>query len=225
MHCFGAGESEIEQMIPAELMRRGRDPLVGITASDATITLRVSTIADSAEAARRRMEPTVAAIRQALGQLVFGEQHETLQEVLAVQLQARRQTLGIADLGLAGLPCQWLMHAGPEPRTHVVGGFEAVELEAARRLLHLPQALSGDDPAAIESLADEIRAALGASLGLAIGPITATADQLLPCFTVAWSDGACSVSDQLTFGGHPSHRIPRAVKQVLNFARQRLMGP
>ncbi len=46
--CFGAGESHLEQMLP-DLIRRGRQPSVGITVHAATITLRITAMGATAE--------------------------------------------------------------------------------------------------------------------------------------------------------------------------------
>jgi len=72
IHCFGSGESAIEMELP-DLIRRGRDPLVGITASSATISLRIATRGASQEDCLKKMQPTIDIIRKRLGDLVYGE--------------------------------------------------------------------------------------------------------------------------------------------------------
>ncbi len=69
--CFGAGESKLEAMLP-DMIRRGREPRVGITVSDATITLRITASGPDEAACRRLIAPTEAQIRELLGVLVFG---------------------------------------------------------------------------------------------------------------------------------------------------------
>ena len=68
IHCFGAGESAIEAMLP-DLIRRGRVPAVGITASKATITLRITAEGSTPEACQAAMQPTADTIYQCLGEL------------------------------------------------------------------------------------------------------------------------------------------------------------
>src|SRR3954465_13227996 len=63
--CFGVGESDLEAMLP-DMIRRKREPLVGITVSGATITLRITASGPNETACRRLIEPTVSQIRDTL---------------------------------------------------------------------------------------------------------------------------------------------------------------
>src|SRR5262249_10570265 len=79
--CFGVGESDLEAMLP-DMIRRKREPLVGITVSGATITLRITASGPNEAACRAAMEPTIAQIRELLGVLVFGEEDDELENAV-----------------------------------------------------------------------------------------------------------------------------------------------
>ena len=103
--CFGVGESDLEQMLP-DLIRRGREPQVGITVSGATITLRIAATGETREACRAAMEPTVATIYRCLGDLIFGEEDDELQDAMIRLFAARGKTL-VTPL------CQSAPHSSP----------------------------------------------------------------------------------------------------------------
>jgi nicotinamide-nucleotide amidase len=155
IHCFGAGESQIESMLP-DMIRRGRQPAVGITASKATITLRIAAEGDSEAECRAAMEPTVATIRQCLGTLVFGEGDDRLQDVVVRLLRDRGATLatverGAGDWASAGLLAEWL------------GGVEgAAKVYLGGLVLTNPTAES------VETMASCCREQFGADYGLAV---------------------------------------------------------
>jgi nicotinamide-nucleotide amidase len=198
LHCFGLGESTIETMLTG-MIERGRDPLVGITASAATISLRVSTRAATKSACLQKMIPTIQQIRATLAELIFGEEGETLEAVVLKQLADQKLTLAIADGGLGGDVASRLAH-------HGWGGQQITEQI---------------NDSVIET-ARAIKEEFKSDLGIAIGPLDF--DELniaagTSHFEVAIVGPDREQQEIFRFGGHSGWRRDRAVKQVLNFVR------
>ncbi len=99
LNCFGAGESAVEELL-GELTARGREPEVGITAHEATITLRITATAADAAACDSQVEAVRATIRERLGELVFGDGDDELQHVVCRQLRRRAETQAVNETGL-----------------------------------------------------------------------------------------------------------------------------
>ena len=224
IHCFGTGESAIEMQLP-DLIRRGRDPLVGITASAATISLRIATRGANREECFKKMQPTIEIIRDRLGDLVYGENGQQLEEVVASELSANQQTIGVFDWGLGGDVARRLAAATP------AGGC----LRASRAYSQCPDK---DDVA----IADRLKQILqdeswheGANVVLLIGPVdrdeaTVASGESYYDVAIGWSDqnggkvdGGKVVSQQFRYSGHSAWREIRAVKDVLNFLRLQLL--
>lgn len=163
--CFGAGESHIEAMLP-DMIRRKREPLVGITVSGATITLRVTTSGPNEAACLREIKPTVAQIRETLGSLVFGEEDDELEHAVVRLLMERGQTLAVAEMGADGLASHWLTeadHAGVF-RGGVVAGHETM----LRSLLGTSMDQSSTQAWSAETAAQTVREKSGADIGLSV---------------------------------------------------------
>ena len=99
--CFGAGESAIEAMLP-DLIRRGRDPLVGITAHEATITLRITARGRDERECLAKMAPTEETIRGCLGSLAYGTDDDEVEDAVLRAVAAAGRTLATVEIGTVG---------------------------------------------------------------------------------------------------------------------------
>jgi nicotinamide-nucleotide amidase len=223
IRCFGAGESHIEQMLP-DLIRRGRRPAVGITAHQATITLRVTAEGESEEACLRLMAPTLDTIRRSLGDLVYGEQDDELQHVVARQLAATGNSLAVAEWGTGGLLAEWLSDACGED-AHLLGGVLVRDRASLCRLLRISEdviARHGEySRETAAAMAARCREQFGADVALAVGPFPPPAGSAeTPSEThiaLAAAEGTFTESAPFTY--HPDILQARTAKQALNALR------
>ena len=224
IHCFGSGESAIEMQLP-DLIRRGRDPLVGITASSATISLRIATRGSSEEDCLEKMQPTIDIIHERLGDLVYGENGQQLEEVAAKKLIANQQTIGVFDYGLGGDVARRLAAAAPvegclkTSRAYSQRSANS-EVSIEQRLQKIQQDESWHEGADVVLLIgsidrDEARVANGEShYEVAIGWRGQSGKHL--------QSGKQFLTRQFRYSGHTAWREIRAVKDVLNFLRLQL---
>lgn len=205
MHCFGMGESGVEKML-GNLTERGRDPIVGITASQATISLRVSTRANDQDKCFEKIQPTLAEIQNRLGELVFGANGQSLVEVVLNLLRQKSQSLSIADCGLGGAVGWTLVES-----VHLEEDcFDRLNVLKGTQASHL----NGED---LSSLAEANQTYFESAITLAIGPLKRVDEG--QTFDVLLRAGEKSRQETFNYVGHSSYRHLRSVKQVLNMLR------
>lgn len=102
LHTFGLGESMVGERL-GKLMDRTRNPSVGTTVSGGIVSLRINARFPSIEQAQRELEATDVQCRQALGDLIYGQDGISLQEVVGKMLADQRQTVATAESCTGGL--------------------------------------------------------------------------------------------------------------------------
>lgn len=216
--CFGAGESAIEEMLP-DLVRRGRAPSVGITASQATITLRVTATADSIESCHAQMEPTLTTIRRCLGTLIYGEEDDELQDAVVRLLKTAGKSLSTIEWGTGGIVSSWLNEADPVGAIYLGGMFVRRHPKLRVRGLTSVAAEPGGMRDIVASMADGCRRDFETDYALAIGPFPAEPAGARPELHLALAELAGVRTEAVSFGGHPDIVRARSAKQALDYLR------
>ena len=102
IHSFGLGESQVEGMLPG-LTARDHVPKVGITATQAMITLRIVAEAETEAECDQLTEPTAKLIYDTLGSRIFGENEDTLSDVVCRIANKQGKKIAVVEAGTRGL--------------------------------------------------------------------------------------------------------------------------
>ncbi len=201
VRCFGAGESHVESLLP-DLIARGREPLVGITASHGTITLRVTASGADEAACYESMQPTLEEVRNTLGELVFaeqpgGESDIELHHTIAGLLRGLNRQVMTTEGMTGGLLAQQLATADPLQEVFLNG------------VVGLPS--DADLAAWASGNASE------AHYTVAIG---VEKDGKVP---IALAGRGQALTKDITLVGHPSIHRPLVAKHAMNLLRLELL--
>jgi nicotinamide-nucleotide amidase len=229
VNCFGLGESAAEEML-GEVTARGRDPEVGITVHEATITLRIVAEAASAAEAMQKIDATKKVIYERMGEFAFGEEDDELEHVVVRTLSAAGLTLATSEAGTGGLIADRLTDIRGHAECYLGG-------------LVLPQVtrqatLSGIDPRsspapravgceAAQALAVRCREQFNSDFGLAVSECSRADDSessgTPPIVSIALADRESVDARELNVAGDPAILKSRIAKSALNLVRLKLL--
>lgn len=225
LKIFGAGESEVERMLP-DMIRRGHVPTVGITASKATISLRMVAKAASQEVCTTQIAAAEQTIRECLKSLIYGESEEELQDVLLRELAKRRLTLSVCDWGSGGMLGHWLATAAQSHPGVLRGGLLIHDRAMLARLFPksdraaAEQGVFSEEFAAV--LAQETRETHDTDLAIALGPFPELhVSPPLP-FAYAVASRENCIAKTAAHAGHPEFVVQRNCKAAMNLLRLEL---
>lgn len=228
LQCFGLGESAAEELL-GDITARGRDPEVGITVHEATITLRIVAEAPSPDTAQDKILATRQQILERLGEHVYGEEEEELEDIVVRELRVRRKTLASCEGASGGLVARRLQRIDPNGEIYR-GGLSGLSDDALSSILAIsPSQLRETGPHGPErasQLALATRDRLQVDYALAITPRLRSADQEgtveVPVAHYALATPQTVEVRELNLVGDPAIAQARLTKSALNLLRLHL---
>ncbi|MGO9124457.1 MAG: competence/damage-inducible protein A [Terriglobales bacterium] len=166
----GMGESQCDARV-APIYRPFSDVQTTILAGAGEIQLHLKTRAATLDAAQKRVDELVELIEDELGDFVFSDNGDSMEQIVGYYLQMRNATLAVAESCTGGLIGERVTSVSGSSRYFLGGAVvysNPMKTEMAgvpAKLIDKAGAVSGEVAAA---LAEGIRERCGATLGLAV---------------------------------------------------------
>lgn|SRR3989441_6518528 len=229
MRVTGEGESAVEVRIKDLLQQTV--PTIAPYAKLGEVHLRLTAKGppDDVAAALTRGE---AQVRERLGELLYGVDEQTLEEVVAGLLTSQKRTVAVAESCTGGLLSQRLTTV-PGSSEFFVAGVVAYSNESKSRDVGVPPDLIVSHGAVsaevAEAMAAGIRERAGADVGLGVtgiaGPAGGTPEKPVGLVFIALADSGGPLHRRLMFGSEAGREGIRflAAQAALNLLRLHLL--
>lgn len=234
LRAFGIPESRAEEILN-DLMQ-GANPTLAPYAKTGEVLLRVTAKADTEEKAKSLCRPLAEKVKERLGDYVYGENVECLEEVVVKKLREKNMTVAISESCTGGLIAKRL--------TDIPGSSEVFGCGVVSYSPEIKNKLLGVKKETIEKytvvsrevafeMANGVRKLSGADIGTGVtgiaGPGGGTEEQPVGLVYVSVSDGkTCYVKKLLL--GHGKNANERgyirtlAASNVLDMVRRMVDG-
>ncbi len=169
LRVFGMGESAVEERLRRR-MNAMENPTLAPYAKTGEVELRLTARAESPAAARALIAPAEEELRALLGDLIYGADVDSIEQVAVALLQDRGLTLGCAESCTGGLIAKRVTDL-PGVSSVFKGGLVTYCDQAKESLLAVPRALLDRHGAVSRevalAMAQGARTALGCDLAVA----------------------------------------------------------
>jgi len=225
----GMGESACDARI-APIYKRYEDVNTTILAGPGEIQLHVRTQKLTAVEANQRVDELVEKIEEELGEFVFSDNGDSIEQIVSYYLQMRDATLAVAESCTGGLVAERLTSISGSSR-YFIGGAVVYSNKLKTELADVPQDLldvygAVSEPVA-RALAEGIRNRCGTTLGLGVtgvaGPTGGSAEKPVGLVYHALAGESGTEVIKRNFPGDRARIRWFASQQALDMVRRKLM--
>jgi nicotinamide-nucleotide amidase len=225
----GMGESACDARV-APIYKRFADVDTTILAGAGEIQLHLRTRAQSSEAAQKRVDELVDKIEDELGDFVYSDNGDSLEQIVSYYLQMRNATIAVAESCTGGLVAERLTSISGSSRSFA-GGAVVYSNSLKTEFADVPQDIidvygAVSEPVA-KALAEGIRKRCGTTLGIGVtglaGPTGGTAEKPVGLVFHALAGESGTEVVKRNFPGDRERIRWFASQQALDMVRRKLM--
>jgi nicotinamide-nucleotide amidase len=230
LHTFGMGESSLAEKL-GDLMNRDRNPSVGTTASAGIVSLRINGRFETQEKAREEVDKTAAMCREILGDVIFGEEDQTLPQVIGAMLTERQFTVTTAESCTGGLLAKMITDVSGSSEYFKTGFITYSNQAKYERLgvsMEVINVYGAVSEPVVTAMAANAKRLAKADVALAIsgvaGPTGGTSAKPVGTVCIALAHDAGTQARTFNLAGDREWVRDRSAKMALSMLRYHLLG-